>query len=510
MSLTFENTDLGPSRRNPLLGYGAALAMVAVATFAAVSVEQVASPPNLSLIFVLPVVIAALSFGWGPALTAAAGGALAVNYFLIEPRYTLRVADPENIWALALLLLIAALVSAVATQARRRAMDAWQAADHANALQALARNLVAAPDRDSLVACCADALTRLFAAPTVILLEDDTGLSCAGTAGGAVLGLADMEAARWAVASRLQTRAGTYPVDEAEFDFWPVLTQQRQLVAIGIRFGDRDAGRPAAPERLVEIVGGYLSVALDRETFAKEAMNVRVQKAEDRLKTDLLAAVSHDLKTPLSTILLTLQSLQKFGDVHDAKTRADLVGLAEAETSRLSAMVINLLDVNRLAAGGLVAQPVEIEPAALVDQALRRAAPALAGHTLRSQLDQGCAAMRVDPALFESALANVLENAGIYAPPGSTISILNGQTAGYGWIEVLDEGQGFPADPAPLFERFVRGVAGDGRPAGTGLGLAIAKGFLEAQGGRVEAGNRTDGPGARVRLYAPLAKVQTP
>src|SRR6185312_16306012 len=115
----------------------------AAATLAAVLVDEVQAVPNLSLVFVLPVVIAAVSFGWGPALAAAVAGVLAFNFFLIPPRYTLRVADPSNLWALILLLIVAAIVSAVAAQSRRRAMEALNAAGQATALQALAQGLVA-------------------------------------------------------------------------------------------------------------------------------------------------------------------------------------------------------------------------------------------------------------------------------------------------------------------------------------------------------------------------------
>src|SRR3954447_15944143 len=124
-----------PQRMHPAAAYALSALMVGAATVGAILVDQVQAVPNLSLIFVLPVVIAAVSFGWGPALAAAVAGVVAYNFFLIEPRYTLRVADPANVWALALLLLTAAIVSAVAAQSRRRAIAAWKAADQALALQ---------------------------------------------------------------------------------------------------------------------------------------------------------------------------------------------------------------------------------------------------------------------------------------------------------------------------------------------------------------------------------------
>ena len=511
MSLSDESAAVAPPPwTRGAVAYGLSLALVAAATLAAVLVDRVVQAPNLSLVFVLPVVIAAVSFGWGPALTAAVAGAVAFNFFLIEPRYTFRVADPANVWALVLLLLTAAIVSAVAAQSRRRALTAIEAAGHAEALQSLAKALVAAPDRHAIGQAGAETLSRLFTAPAVVLLGGNEDLEPPSGAGGAVLSPADTEAARWALASRIATRGGAYPVEAAVYDFWPLSTPKRQEAVLGVAISGGDAGRPAAPEQLVEMVSGYLAVALDREAYAAEVLEGRVEVAGERLKADLLAAVSHDLKTPLSTVLFTLQSLQKFGKVHDAKTRADLLALAEAETARLSAMVGNLLDMSRLEAGAVAVHPAPAQAADLAVEALQQAEAALAGHPVSNEVEARGEALMVDASLFVTALANVLQNAGKYAPAGTPIRLRSGGDAAFGWIEVLDDGPGFPDPIEPLFEKFSRGVAGDGRAPGTGLGLAIARGFLEAQGGRVEAQNRPGRAGALVRLTAPLARVGAP
>jgi two-component system sensor histidine kinase KdpD len=475
----------GP-RLHPAAAYALSLLMVAAATLAAVLVDRVQTVPNLSLIFVLPVVIAAVSFGWGPALAAAVAGVLAFNFFLIAPRYSLNVTDPANIWALILLLITAAIVSAVAAQSRRSAVEAWNAADQATALQALGQSLVAAKGEAGAAKASAEALARLFQAPAVVLLQGEADLDLAAHAGGAELSAADREAAGWALAARMPTRGGAYPVEGAAYDFWPVVTPQRRQAVIGVAISLGEAGRPANPERLAGIVSGYLAVALDREAYAAQVLDSRVEVASERLKADLVAAVSHDLKTPLSTVLFTLQSLQKFSGKHDAKTRAELLTLAETETARLSAMVGKLLDMNRLDAGAVVVKTAAAPPAELAAEALRSADAALSGRKVVNEVKPDAPPLMVDASLFETALANVLENAG--------------------WIEVVDEGPGFPGnDVEPLFEKFSRGVSGDGRPPGTGLGLSIARGFIEAQGGHVEASNRDGAKGARVRLSAPLA-----
>jgi two-component system sensor histidine kinase KdpD len=494
-----------PRRTPHWAAYALSLLLVAAATALAVGVEREVAPPNLSLVFILPVVIAAIRFGWGPAMAAAVAGVVACNYFLLAPRYTLHVSDPANVWSLVLLLAAAGAISAVASEARRRTMEAWEALDQSAALQALARALVAARDERAIARACADTLTRLFRAPTVVFVGEGEELRLVARAGGAEVSASDEEAARWVSAAGLPTRGGVYPVDESAYDFWPVQTPQRRRAVIGAQISGRDAGRPETPERLVETVGGYLAVALDREAYARQLLESRLAIASERMKSDLLAAVSHDLKTPLSTILVTLQSLRKFGDAHDPATREALLASAEDEAARLSGMVGNLLDVNRLEAGALPVKTAPARPFDLVAAALERAGFALADRTVVNAVDGEGAPLMVDASLFETALANILENAGKYSEAGSTIQIRAGQDRRSGWIEVLDEGPGFPEVVEPLFDKFARGVSGDGRPPGTGLGLTIARGFMEAQGGRIGAANRADRPGAIVRLVAPLA-----
>ena len=497
------------AERSPRIGpwapYALSLVLVGLASLLAVAVDRRVAIPNVSLIFVLPVVVAAIRYGWGPALCAALTGVVAYNYLLIAPRYTFRVADPANIWALMLLLTTAAAVSAVAAQSRRRALQAWAALDQSSALQAMARSLVGARDLTAIARACAETLARVFEAPAVVFVAEGEELHVTARAAGATVSAADAEAAAWALASRLPTRGGAYPIDGSAYDFWPVQTPRGQRAVTGVQISGREQGRPENPERFVETVAGYLAVALDREANARAAVESQVAVAGERMKSDLLAAVSHDLKTPLSTILVTLQSLQAFGEAHDADTRAALLASAEAEASRLSGMVGNLLDMNRLEAGALPVRAAVASPAHLVARAVERATFALSDRRVVNEVSGEGAPLMVDPSLFETALANILENAAKYSPPGSIIQIRAGENRRTGWIEVLDEGPGFPGPVEPLFERFARGVAGDGRPPGTGLGLTIARGFLEAQGGRIGAANRTDRAGAIVRLVAPLA-----
>lgn len=250
--------------------YVLTLIAVAVTTMIALIVDRLIDAPNLSIVFVVPVVIAAVSFGWGPALAAAVMSVLAFDFFFIAPTYSLHVDSPTDLWALALLLVIAAIVSTVAARSRRLAMEAREAADQAQALQALAHLVLQSPPQDEVVRAAAEALARIFRAPAAVLIETSGKLSPAALAGGASLSSADREAAGVALASHSHVRADAYPVDQARFDFWPVLTPagSRSVLGVSLEAGGKD--RPNKPEQFVEVVGAYLAMALAREAAAQD------------------------------------------------------------------------------------------------------------------------------------------------------------------------------------------------------------------------------------------------
>jgi len=486
------------------IGFAIAPLLTAIATALALGMEALIPAPGLSLIFVLPVVILAVSFGWRSAMTAAVLGVLAFNYFLIEPRYTLRVADPANVWALVLLLGVAAMVSGLADQSRRRAEVATQLAAQATAVQGLAGALVGATDRATVLAETARALGAMLGVPAAALAFDGDDIDQAMSP-MAQLTAGDLEAARWAVGSRARARADAFPAENVTYDFWPA-GGSRAPAVIGLNLNGGTDSLPPDWERSVAIVQDYLAVALERTHFADLALAARLRTESEKVKADLLAAVSHDLKTPLSSILMSLQSLRRFDAEHDAKARADLLAVAEAETARLNGLVGNLLDMSRIDADALAVKPVAIGLGELVVGARARAGAALDGHKVVVRLE-GDLTVTADAGLAETAIANVLENAAKYSPAGKPIEISAAAEDGAVVLIIDDHGPGFPNPAEPLFGKFTRGVEGDGRPPGTGLGLAIARGFLEAQGGRIEAGPRDDGKGGRVRIVLPAARA---
>jgi two-component system sensor histidine kinase KdpD len=241
-----------------------ALAMVAGATLLSFVVKNVIAAPNLTLIYVLPVVAAGVAFGWGPSLVAVIGGVLAWDFFFTEPYFSFTIYRPADIWAAVMLLVVAGIVTTVAAQSRRRAIEARRAAERAEALQDLARVVLRGQPRTEVLGAAAAALYEIFQAPAVIFLEELGSFRRAASAGRPEITPADEEAARGALSARLHTRPETYPYDRAEFEFWPVETPSACRCVIGVDFARTQGERPDKPERFIDVISAYLAVALER------------------------------------------------------------------------------------------------------------------------------------------------------------------------------------------------------------------------------------------------------
>ena len=253
----------GGARRLPLVAQHAlALLLVAAASALAFVVENLIAAPNLTLIYVLPVIAAASAFGWWPALVAALAGMLCFDFFFTQPYFSFRIYSASDIWAAALLLATAATVATLAAQARRRALEAQRTREQAEALQGLAHVVIEQRPQAEVLQAAAETLNQIFQAPAVIYLQDGGAFRRAASSGDPEITTLDEEAARGAMAAQLHTRAESYPYDQAEFEFWPVTTPLGCRCVLGVDFTSAEAERPEAPERFTDVVAAYLAVAL--------------------------------------------------------------------------------------------------------------------------------------------------------------------------------------------------------------------------------------------------------
>lgn len=242
--------------------YAAAVAMTVVATILAVSVDSKVAIPNLSLVFVVPVIVAGVSLGLGPSLCSAVLGALAFNFFLTEPRYSLAVDDAANIWAIGLLFVIGVIASGVAFTSHRRAAEAALLRKQVDALHGYSNDLMAADSIKALLSITSRALAALFQVPAVVMLVDDGKVGLLEKAGDVETRESDLDMARSSLATGAAMRSGVYPNLASRFDFWPVATEGHDVV-IGLAF-DPDE-RPAKPDALVSIIVRLLGLMLDRQ-----------------------------------------------------------------------------------------------------------------------------------------------------------------------------------------------------------------------------------------------------
>jgi K+-sensing histidine kinase KdpD len=256
-------TPLFGSVASELVRYLASIAMTAAAMVVAVGVDSKVAIPNLSLVFVVPVVIAGISLGLGPSLCSAILGALAFNFFLTEPRYSLAVDDPANIWAIGLLFVVGLIVSGVAFTSRQRATEAALLRRQATVLKGYSRDVVAADNTIAIVSITSQALAALFQVPVVVMLVTVDRVVSLEQVGDVEPQEAELEAARSSLAIGTVVRSGIYPNLDSRFDFWPVETAEGQNAVIGLAF-DPDE-RPSAPDVLVNIVVRVLALVLDRQ-----------------------------------------------------------------------------------------------------------------------------------------------------------------------------------------------------------------------------------------------------
>jgi two-component system sensor histidine kinase KdpD len=218
-----------------------------------------------------------------------------------------------------------------------------------------------------------------------------------------------------------------------------------------------------------------------------------------------LTSISHDLRTPLASIIGTITSLRSFGRLYDETTRDEMLATAQEEGERLNRFVANLLDMTRLDSGSVEVRREMLDLSDVIGAALQRCGTILAGHKVTVELAPDLPMLPLDFLLMEQVLVNLLDNAAKYASVGTEIQIQARREGAAAVIAVRDEGPGIPVgDVERIFDKFYRVRSADRQRAGTGLGLAICRGFVEAQGGRIDAANRTDRGGAVFTIRMPI------
>ncbi|SMH40061.1 sensor histidine kinase [Azospirillum agricola] len=505
------------ARRRPFAWwpYAASTGYVAAALGAGELLQRAMALNNMALVFLTAVLASAVTGGLGPSLYASVVSVLAFNYFFLPPLYTLDVSDPENIVALFFFAVVAAIASNLTARVRAQAVTARARARTTEDLYLFSRKLAGVVTMDDLLWATAYQIAAMLKVHVVLLLpEEGGGLAVrAGYPPEDVLAEADLGAAVWAWENNRATGRGADTLPGAQWLFLPMRTGRGPVAVVGIDTGGGKGGGKGGglltpdQRRLLDALIDQAALAIERVTLAEAVDRAKLAAETERLRSALLTSISHDLRTPLASILGSATSLNSYGPMLDEAARAELTATIQEEAERLNRFIANLLDMTRLESGAVRPRTGAVDLAELVGSALERARRILAGHRVALDLAADLPMVEVDAVLFEQALFNLLDNAGKYAPAGSLITVrARREGEGRVRIEVLDAGNGIPEqDLDRIFDKFYRVHAQDRQRAGTGLGLSICRGFVEAMGGRVTAGNRADRAGAVFTLLLPEA-----
>jgi two-component system, OmpR family, sensor histidine kinase KdpD len=438
-------------RTSPMTGIAASVAAVVVVTAVIAVLDDWIPVLSLGVLYLFAVLPVAAVWGLTYSVAVSVASMLAFNFFFLQPVHTFTLADSRNWFALLVFVATSVVVSELAARSRRRAREASLLAGIATSL--LEHGTVG----EELERIAADAARALHAERAEITLGEDASGGYELAAGG--------------------HRIGT----------------------IALEGGAVDA---SARRRVLPALASLLGVAIDREQLAGEALEAEALRRADAIKTAVLRAVSHDLRTPLMAISTSAGALARPDLEIDDADRSELLATILAASERLDRLVGNLLDLSRLQAGAAEPEQEVIELEELVAGALDELGPDAV--RVEVSLPDESPAVLVDGHQIQRALVNLIENGLRYSASDDAVRVQVASTHSEALIRVIDHGPGVPADDfARIFEPFQRGRSSGGRP-GVGLGLAIARGFAEANGGRLSVESRV-GQGATFVLAFPEA-----
>jgi two-component system sensor histidine kinase KdpD len=499
------------TRALDLGAYGGSAAMVGAALVLGLFLQRYVGVSNISLVFLTAVLVSAVTYGLWPALFACLVSVLAFNFFFLPPLYTFTIADPENVVALFFFFFVAIIASNLAGRVREQALAASERAKMTEDLYLFSRKLAGVVSLDDLLWATSYQIAQMLKVRVVILLpEAETIEVRAGYPPEDTLDDADIAAAKWTWQHGEPAGRGADTLPGAKRLFLPMKTARGTVGVIGL---DRDAAGPLlTPEqrRLLDALSDQASLAIERINLATDVDRTRLAAETERLRNALLTSISHDLRTPLASILGSATTLRSYRRSMDEAALDELTATIQDEAERLNRFIANLLDMTRLESGSIQPQTEIVDLADVVGSALNRASKVVARHQVKLDLAPEMPMLTLDPVLLEQALFNLLDNAAKYTPVGTAITIKAQASGNRVVLQILDEGEGIPGgDLERIFDKFYRVRAGDRKRAGTGLGLAICRGFVEAMGGTIAAGNRVDRSGAVFTITLPVAEPVT-
>ena len=486
--------------------YLMALLIVAIGLGAAELIQPWFGIENVNLVLLTAVVGVAVRYGLWPSLLATVAASLVYNFFFLPPIYTFTITDPINVAAFLLFMLIAILVSNVAARVRAQADTAIGRIQMTEQLYAFSRKLAGTATLDDVLWASAYQTALMLKVRVVLLLPEQGLLTVkAGYPPEDELDQADLAAANWAWSNDRVAGRGSDTLPGAKRLFLPMRTGRGSIGVIGI---DNDRTGPLlTPDqrRLLDALVDQGALAIERVLLVEDMDRVKRTMESERLRSALLTSISHDLKTPLASVLGAASTMRDLASGLSEQEKHDLLATVIDESERLNRFIANLLDMTKLESGAVVPNLALHDVGEVVGSALRRATKILAQHRIALDFAAELPMLQIDAVLFEQVLFNLLDNAAKYSHAGTAITMRSYRDGSQFVLEVADEGEGIPeGEVESVFDKFYRVQKSDHVRPGTGLGLAISRGFIEAMHGRIFASNRRDRSGAVLTIRLPI------
>jgi two-component system, OmpR family, sensor histidine kinase KdpD len=494
--------------REELRGVYLTLCLVATATVALFLIIRTTGLNHGSVVYLIPVLIAATRWGLVSAIVAAVCGVVASAFFFFPPLYSLRIKDPHEVLNLILFIFAAVVVSQLATRLKRQLELVRQREIDMRDLYAFSRRLAVAFDVSDIHAAIEDHLANVMQRRVVLFSGGREAAGGERHAGGAIPEPVLRAAAKANLGPHDPAMGVTVTADSGEV--WLVRTVSPGNLdygVIAINFGRESQERIEELRLRVDTVLADATATLERLGIAHAINEARLRSQTEQLRDALFDSVSHELRTPLASILGAATVLSAAPALAGEKKLKVLVQDVRDEAERLNNDIQNLLDASRISSGGVKPRVEWAEPADIINSAIERYRRRLAGHRVDCRLEPNLPLIHVDPVLLRQALTQVLDNAVKYSPPGSQITVVARARDGRLVVSVSDQGSGLtPAEHTLIWDRFVRSERHAATTSGSGLGLWIANAFIAANGGTINAAS--DGPerGSTVTIELPVTQ----
>lgn len=495
----------GKNRKNRYRGYVWGTVVIVLCTLLANIMFGRFELANLVMVYLLGVIFVATRFGRGPSIMASILGVAALDFFFVTPYFTLSVSDAQYLITLGAMLAVAMITSNLMANVRSQAKVASHRERRAAVLYAMSKELATSQTEEEIVRTAVRHLHSEFGSRNVILFPDSNGRMVYPRQKGIIESLhgADLSVAQWVFDHNEMAGQGTNTLSGAAAIYFPIHNEDKVLGVLALM--PVNLRRVFLPEqqKLLETFLRQIGQAVARVRFSEQARITHMQMEAERLRNSLLSAISHDLRTPLATIIGSASTLVEGENYLQPQDKLDLSRAIVDEAERMSNLVNNILDMARLDAGVVELNkqwhPVE----EIIGTVLTRLQKPLAGRQVKVKLPPGMPMVFADAVLIEQVLINLLENAVRYTPAGSELNISVETSANAVEIAVADHGPGIPKGREDrLFEKFYQ-ARHEAAQSGVGLGLAICRAIVEVHGGHIHARNRPGG-GAVFTFVLPI------